>query len=328
MSFDGWIECGEHQPPEGMGFDVRRDDGGVFLAEQCQLERIWDCRVELGHHWRPSAEQGWQRNDGTEPDCERVDLVLAEGEHIFGADGQDWRWMLSGLSRDIAYWRPHQEPASTPEPETAESAKPRIYIAGPMRGIPYFNFPAFDKAKAELEADWDVLSPADLDRDVGFDPETLPADTDWHDLDSLDFCIDHAIDRDVEAIKKCSAIYMLEGWENSRGARAEKAIAEWKGLPVMYQKPATEESILEEAARITQGDRQASYGPPDQDFQRTAAMWGVLFTPRIVNGKLELKSSDVAAGMIALKLSRQVHQEKRDNWVDTAGYAYCGSRCQ
>jgi len=33
------------------------------------------------------------------------------------------------------------------------------------------------------------------------------------------------------------------------------------------------ESILVEAERVTSGDRQAQYGPPDQDFQRIAKMW-------------------------------------------------------
>lgn len=81
------------------------------------------------------------------------------------------------------------------------------------------------------------------------------------------------------------------------------------------------EDILEEALRITKGDRQAQYGPPDQDFERTAAMWtalkGVPFTGR-----------EVAMFMICVKLSRETHQRKRDNWVDVAGYARCGSMCR
>ena len=42
----------------------------------------------------------------------------------------------------------------------------KIFISGPMRGIPYYNFPAFDAARAAFEA-------------VGFDARDLPADTDW-----------------------------------------------------------------------------------------------------------------------------------------------------
>ena len=83
----------------------------------------------------------------------------------------------------------------------------------------------------------------------------------------------------------------------------------------------SEEDILEEASRITSGDRQNQYGPADQDFKRTAQMWsaikGVEFTPK-----------EVAMFLICLKLSRETHQKKRDNWVDIAGYAKCGSICE
>ena len=91
-------------------------------------------------------------------------------------------------------------------------------------------------------------------------------------------------------------------------------------------KPA--EDVLEEALRITGGDRMSDYGPPDQDFRRTAIMWEQLLNGRIVDGKLQLKPQDVATCMIALKLSRQTHQGKRDNWVDVAGYARCGAMCE
>jgi len=79
--------------------------------------------------------------------------------------------------------------------------------------------------------------------------------------------------------------------------------------------------VLEEALRITQGDRNPSYGPPDQNFQRTAAMWSAL-------KGVHFEAREVAMFMIALKLSRETHQRKRDNWVDIAGYARCGSLCR
>ena len=40
----------------------------------------------------------------------------------------------------------------------------KYYIAGPMTGIPYFNFPAFDKAKKFIEDNFaqnEIFSPAD-----------------------------------------------------------------------------------------------------------------------------------------------------------------------
>jgi hypothetical protein len=84
--------------------------------------------------------------------------------------------------------------------------------------------------------------------------------------------------------------------------------------------------ILEEALSVTSGDRQASYGPPDQDFRRTAGMWTALFGDLLKDG-VEFEPFHVAQAMILLKMSRQLHQRKRDNWVDTAGYARCGAIC-
>lgn len=206
----------------------------------------------------------------------------------------------------------------------------RIYIAGPMRGIELFNFPAFDAARDHLSGQgFAVVSPADLDRESGFDPETLRVDGvdwyvagyDWLDLSKIDFDLEAAMERDIKAIKSCDAIYMLTGWQNSRGARAEKALAEWMDKEVLY-----EDSILSEAITITGGDRQASYGPPDQDFRRTAEFWTTAFE-HLLRDDAEFQPDDIAKAMILLKLSRQTHQQKRDNWVDIAGYAHCGQVC-
>lgn len=78
------------------------------------------------------------------------------------------------------------------------------------------------------------------------------------------------------------------------------------------------EDVLEEALRITSGDRQNQYGPPEQDFTRTADMWSALFADKMSK---PFEARDVAMAMICLKLSRETHQKKRDNSTDIAGYA-------
>lgn len=203
-----------------------------------------------------------------------------------------------------------------------------IYVAGPMRGVPLYNFPAFDAAAMRLTWEgWHVVSPAELDRRRGFDPLELPIDFDWSTVPQ-GFNLREAITCDLEHLQNCDAIYMLDGWQRSKGARAELATAEWLGLEILYQTQPREATgdILEEALQITSGDRQAAYGPPDQDFRRTADMWSALFRSMLRDG-VAFEPFHVAQAMILLKMSRQLHQRKRDNWVDTAGYARCGHIC-
>jgi len=106
----------------------------------------------------------------------------------------------------------------------------KIYIAGPMRGHHKFNFPAFDAAKAELEAKgWEVVSPADLDRARGFDEEAFAAenpDWDYKDLPPGSN-LNETIKADVAALVECDAIVLIENWGHSAGAIAESYIAYW-----------------------------------------------------------------------------------------------------
>lgn len=196
-----------------------------------------------------------------------------------------------------------------------------VYLAGKMRGVPLYNFPLFDEAAADLRnRGYCVISPAELDREHGFDPVTLPAGWDWNSLPDH-FSLDDAIQRDLDAVRLVDELCLLPGWQASKGVAAEKAVAEWRGIRVWEWKP---EGVLQEAARITSGDRQAQYGPPDQDFRRTAGMWSELFCHKM---KEPFTAEDVAQAMILLKLSRLQHSRKRDSVVDVAGYARCLDVC-
>lgn len=93
--------------------------------------------------------------------------------------------------------------------------KVRVYCAGPMRGIKDFNFPAFDAARDRLKArDYEVISPADIDREKGFTDDKGYAQ------------------RDVAAILTCNKLYLLRGWTKSVGAAAEFFLARWIGLEI------------------------------------------------------------------------------------------------
>lgn len=79
------------------------------------------------------------------------------------------------------------------------------------------------------------------------------------------------------------------------------------------------ESPLEEALRLTTGDRQNSYGHPTEDFSRTAGMWNSLLSLQ----RRPITPEEVGMMMVLLKLSRQQNKPKRDNLVDAAGYINC-----
>ncbi|HHW0480884.1 TPA: DUF4406 domain-containing protein [Escherichia coli] len=91
----------------------------------------------------------------------------------------------------------------------------KVYIAGPMSGLPNFNRAAFNHAHFHL---WSkghiVLNPARL-------PDGLTQ------AEYMDICL--------SMLRCADAIYMLEGWEHSAGARAEKALAEKLEMEIIFQ---------------------------------------------------------------------------------------------
>lgn len=100
-----------------------------------------------------------------------------------------------------------------------------IYIAGPMSGLPEFNFPAFNSAAAIWRAEgWEVFNPAEKDTEAGLDAEAYKTG-DAELATATGFNFREAYLWDIEAVLKSNAIYMLRGWENSPGARGEHAVA-------------------------------------------------------------------------------------------------------
>lgn len=102
---------------------------------------------------------------------------------------------------------------------------PRIYIAGPMTGYPLWNFPAFDEAERHLRSlGWEVLNPATISRQLGFDEHA--------GIEPTPEYMGKAMRADIEAVLSADAIFLLPNWTASKGARAEHALAEWRGLRI------------------------------------------------------------------------------------------------
>lgn len=100
-----------------------------------------------------------------------------------------------------------------------------------MRRIPEYNFPAFLTAGDLLRGHGHIVyNPAEADMEQGFEWEGL---TGHEDLTSLDFDLRSALRGCLSWITRhADAIVVLDGWEQSKGARAEVATAVAIGIPV------------------------------------------------------------------------------------------------
>ncbi len=114
-----------------------------------------------------------------------------------------------------------------PEPKIVDSKKPKIYIAGPMTGIPNGNWFAFNAKEIQLVSEgWEVVNPARMDAESGIDPDSM-GEYDYEDCAR----------RDIEVLVECDAIYMLAGFQFSKGACWERALAKHLGLKRYYEVP-------------------------------------------------------------------------------------------
>ncbi len=189
----------------------------------------------------------------------------------------------------------------------------RVYIAGPMTGIPEFNFPAFFAAEERFAAaGWEVVNPARVDEEHGFNAKTDAAEP--HHV---------YMRRDLPAVAACDAIALLPGWQASAGVGHELYVARACGrelLDAVTMEPLAHETILEEAQRLVFGDRQADYGHPFDDFTRTGRMWGAALAGWARDPSQPVPPDLVALCMVLVKVSREVNRPKRDNRTDGAGY--------
>lgn len=113
----------------------------------------------------------------------------------------------------------------------------KLYLAGPMRGYPEFNFPAFEAAARRLRADGhEVFSPAEKDLarfGAGISIENPTGDLALA-ARKHGFSLREALAVDLEWLcRHAEGIALLPGWELSKGASAEKAVAEALGLTII-----------------------------------------------------------------------------------------------
>ena len=215
-----------------------------------------------------------------------------------------------------------------------------FYISGPMRGKPDYNRAQFSEVEQGLlhelcdpdEVDNRVINPAkNFGGDVSRDPSEY-------------------LNLDLQQVMSADTIVLLPGWRESEGARREVELAVWTGKRFMEavptgeinshtvwgfvptdisapsEKPSVRSDALDEAKSLITGDRNNAYGPPWQDFTRSAGALTAMGY-RGPDGRA-LESHDIAIFVMAVKMSRLMWTPtKRDSWVDIAGYAGCGLEC-
>lgn len=85
-----------------------------------------------------------------------------------------------------------------------------------MDGMPALNFPAFHAAAAQLRAQGHAVE----------NPAEVEANTNANWLECMRL--------DLPRLLTCEAVYMLPGWERSRGAVIERGLAMSLGLEIVY----------------------------------------------------------------------------------------------
>lgn len=99
----------------------------------------------------------------------------------------------------------------------------KLYLAGPMRGRPEQNFPAFREGAERLRRlGHTVWSPAEYDLQHGYDPVSDPEP-------ALVNCMKH----DLAALLECDGVALLPGWKHSTGAQLEAHVALVCGLVLL-----------------------------------------------------------------------------------------------
>ena len=97
----------------------------------------------------------------------------------------------------------------------------KIYISGAISDDPQHEI-KFSKAEELFKRNWEVINPVKIGHDMINNAGRV--------LTYNDFLIE-----DLKQLFECDAIYMLKGWEASKGARAEHATAAAMNLKIYYQ---------------------------------------------------------------------------------------------
>lgn len=215
---------------------------------------------------------------------------------------------------------------------TAKKSKEILYLSGPMRGFPDYNYPVFNELAEKLrspELGFHVINPAE-----NF-PGEEPGARKYSEYMRLD----------IASVLNANGIVLMPGWEKSEGAKFEANIArllehnfylanrnevgEWclEQIDIPDRFISDNEGIEAIARSLVYGDRNESYGPPDHDFRCTGRKWAATLSAHTGSDIPDIPPVIVAIMMVDLKMSRMANNpEHLDNRVDGIGYLLCADR--
>jgi hypothetical protein len=88
----------------------------------------------------------------------------------------------------------------------------RLYVAGPMTGIPQNNYPEFFNVERYLrDRGYDILNPARIDQ--LYNQSLAPRPWNWY------------MRKAIHMLVSCDGVATLPGWRQSRGASLEVDVA-------------------------------------------------------------------------------------------------------
>lgn len=211
-----------------------------------------------------------------------------------------------------------------------------VYVSGPMRGKPGFNYPQFRAIAANQRA---------AGKTVNCPAENFGGDSTRK--------LSEYMAKDLRMVLESDAIILMPGWRNSEGARLEASMAKALGrkfyeavlndddgvgvnphLPGswrVYEIETPETTGVEgpdtEARSLVYGARNVTYGPPALDFEVIGRIWAAILSAHLQRHVDDIPPDVTAVMLSGMKLGRQGRTpEHHDSNVDVIGYQLCLDR--
>ena len=221
-----------------------------------------------------------ERRKGEAAHRDRVQQI--DGDLIVGSPGRPYLWVPGHGVVGWSLWLIEDAPAPVdPDAEATDAdTEDVVYLSGPMTGLPDFNRPAFHAAAAALRAQGHVvINPAEVD---------LGPDATWADYMRIHL---------AEIARRVTQVFVLPGWESSRGAQLEVHVARALGLPVVPV-PAPEDpdaELVERMAKEVHDRNCADVGCRDWDGHGESTRKAWREDARVVIRNLRAQGFDVTA---------------------------------